>query len=171
MKSVFHRLYMENQSYVKTHAVSVVIWWRVTPGPNEKFPSNGDNSDLYSGGIHVSSRPKYRLSLHTFLVFLIPAGKHEDNTGLFIHNHKPINNLPMITKPARSKAWTLFIHSNTGNVGSNPTRSMDVCALLFYVCVLCLGSGLATGWSPVQGVLPTVYRLRNWKSGQGPQGL
>jgi hypothetical protein len=27
------------------------------------------------------------------------------------------------------------------------------------------------GWSPVQGVLSTVYRLRNWKSGQGPQGL
>jgi hypothetical protein len=34
--------------------------------------------------------------------------------------------------------------------------------------VLCVGSGLATRWSPVQGVLPTVYRLRNWKSGQGP---
>jgi hypothetical protein len=31
-----------------------------------------------------------------------------------------------------------------------------------------LGSGLATGWSPVRGVLPTVYGLRNWKRGQGP---
>jgi hypothetical protein len=40
---------------------------------------------------------------------------------------------------------------------------------LFCVCViLCVGSGLATGWSPVQGILPTVYRLRNWKSDQGP---
>jgi hypothetical protein len=39
----------------------------------------------------------------------------------------------------------------------------------FCVCVvLCVGSGLATGWSPVQVVLPTLYRLRNWKSGQGP---
>jgi hypothetical protein len=37
--------------------------------------------------------------------------------------------------------------------------------------ILRVGSGLATGWSPVQGVLPTVHRLRNWKSGQGPQGL
>jgi hypothetical protein len=43
---------------------------------------------------------------------------------------------------------------------------------LFCVCVvLCVRSGLATGWSPVQGVLPSMYGLRNWKSGQGPQGL
>jgi hypothetical protein len=48
---------------------------------------------------------------------------------------------------------------------------MDVCVRLFSVCVvLCVGSGLAKGWSPVQGVLPTMYRLRNWKSGQGPKG-
>jgi hypothetical protein len=41
---------------------------------------------------------------------------------------------------------------------------MDVCVRLFCVSVvLCVGSGLATGWPPVQGVLPTVYRLRNWK--------
>jgi hypothetical protein len=40
---------------------------------------------------------------------------------------------------------------------------------VYSVCVvLCVRSGLATGWSPVQGVLPTVCRLRNWKSGQGP---
>jgi hypothetical protein len=30
------------------------------------------------------------------------------------------------------------------------------------VCVACLGRGLATSWSPVQGVLPPVYRLGNW---------
>jgi hypothetical protein len=36
---------------------------------------------------------------------------------------------------------------------------MSVC-----VCVvLCVGRSLATGWSPVQGVLPTVYGWRNWK--------
>jgi hypothetical protein len=38
---------------------------------------------------------------------------------------------------------------------------MDVCVCLFRVCaVLCVGSGLATGWSPVQGVLPTILGLR-----------
>jgi hypothetical protein len=48
---------------------------------------------------------------------------------------------------------------------------MDVCVRLFCVCVvLCEGSGLVTGWSFVQGVLPTVYRLGNWKRDQGPQG-
>jgi hypothetical protein len=48
---------------------------------------------------------------------------------------------------------------------------MDVCVRLFYVSVvLCVGSGIATGWSPVQGVLPTVYGLRNRKNGQGPKG-
>jgi hypothetical protein len=35
---------------------------------------------------------------------------------------------------------------------------------LFCVCVvLCVGSGLATGWSSFQGVLPTVYRIKKLK--------
>jgi hypothetical protein len=70
----------------------------------------------------------------------------------------------------RSKAWTVFARSNAEIVGSNSTRGMDVCVRLFCVCVvLCIGSGLVTDWSPVQGVLPTVcIGSRNWKSGQGP---
>jgi hypothetical protein len=55
-----------------------------------------------------------------------------------------------ITVAARSKAWTVLARSNTGIVGSKPTQGMDVCLHFFCVCV---GSGLATGWSPVQGVL------------------
>jgi hypothetical protein len=40
-----------------------------------------------------------------------------------------------------------------------------VCAHeFFYVCVvLCLGRGLVTGCSPVQGVLPSVKWSRNWE--------
>jgi hypothetical protein len=35
---------------------------------------------------------------------------------------------------------------------------------LFCVCVvLCVGSGLATGRSPIQGVLPPVYRIKKLK--------
>jgi hypothetical protein len=71
---------------------------------------------------------------------------------------------------ARSKAWTVFARLNTGIVGSNPTRDMNVCVRLLCVCVvLCAGSGLATGWSPVQRVLLTVYRIKKQKSGKGPQ--
>jgi hypothetical protein len=55
----------------------------------------------------------------------------------------------------RPKTWTVFACSNTGIVGSNSTQGMDVCVRVFPVCA---GYGLATGWSPVQGVLPTVYK-------------
>jgi hypothetical protein len=69
-----------------------------------------------------------------------------------------------ITVAARSKAWTVFARSNTGIVDSNPTRGMDVCVSLLCVCVvLCVGSGLATGWSPVRGVLPAVYKGKKVK--------
>jgi hypothetical protein len=42
---------------------------------------------------------------------------------------------------------------------------MSVCV---YSVVLCVGSGLATGWSPILGILPTVYRIKKLKNGQGP---
>jgi hypothetical protein len=51
-----------------------------------------------------------------------------------------------ITVSMRSNACTVFALSNNGIVGSNPTRSMDLCRRLFCVCdVLCAGSGIATG--------------------------
>jgi hypothetical protein len=63
-----------------------------------------------------------------------------------------------ITVALQSKAWTVFASSNAGIVGSNHTQGMDAC-----VFILCVGGGLATGWSPVQGVLPTVYRSKKLK--------
>jgi hypothetical protein len=49
------------------------------------------------------------------------------------------------------------------------SRHGCLCVLLFCVyVVLCVGRGLATGWSPVQGVLPTVYRIKKLKNGQCP---
>jgi hypothetical protein len=78
---------------------------------------------------------------------------------------------PPITVGVRSKAWTVFARSNTGVVGSNPTQSMDGCLRLFCVCVvLCVGSGLATGWSPSKEFSRLSIGLRNWKSGQGLKG-
>jgi hypothetical protein len=54
--------------------------------------------------------------------------------------------LLLITVAARSKARNVFACLNTGVMGSNPTRGMDVCEYIFCVCVVvCVGSGLATG--------------------------
>jgi hypothetical protein len=59
----------------------------------------------------------------------------------------------LITVAAPSKELDVLARSNIGILGSNPTQDMDVfCVYSVFV----LGSGLATGWSPVQGVLPTV---------------
>jgi hypothetical protein len=55
----------------------------------------------------------------------------------------------------RSKERNVFASSNTGILDSNPTRGRDVCFNSVFVCS-CAGSGLQTGWSPVQGILPTV---------------
>jgi hypothetical protein len=57
----------------------------------------------------------------------------------------------------------VFARSNVGIIGSNPNQGMDVCVCVYSVFVLfCMQ--LATLWRadpPVQGVLPSVYRLRN----------
>jgi hypothetical protein len=50
------------------------------------------------------------------------------------------------------------------------SRHECLCVRLFCVyVVLCIGIGLAMGWSLVQEVLPSVKkRLRNWRRSQGP---
>jgi hypothetical protein len=71
---------------------------------------------------------------------------------------------PPITVAARSKPWNVFARSNTGFVGLNPTLGIDVCVRLFCVCVvLCVSTGLAMGWSSVQGIKPTVYKIKKLK--------
>jgi hypothetical protein len=75
-----------------------------------------------------------------------------------------------ITVAALSKAWTVFACWNTGVMCLNPIQGMDVSILrLFCVCVvLYVGRGLATGWSPVVGVLPTVHRIKKLRKRQRP---
>jgi hypothetical protein len=46
---------------------------------------------------------------------------------------------------------------------------MSVCVYSMFVLSR-VGSGLVTGWSPVQGVLLSV-RLRDWRNGQGPKSI
>jgi hypothetical protein len=57
---------------------------------------------------------------------------------------------------ARSKARTVFGRSNIGIAVSNPAWGMDVCPRFFCFMLSCVGRGLASGWSPLQEVLPTV---------------
>jgi hypothetical protein len=99
--------------------------------------------------------------------------KNTDYTEIFVVRRYRVSNLKSrpITVTARSKARTVFDHSNAWIVGSNPTQVMNVRIVCVYsVCVLlCVGRGLATGWSHVQGVLQTVYRIQKLKkSGHGP---
>jgi hypothetical protein len=53
------------------------------------------------------------------------------------------------------KAWTLLLRSNVGIVCLNPTQGIDVSVYPVFVLPRAC-SGLSSGWSPVQGVLPTV---------------
>jgi hypothetical protein len=59
---------------------------------------------------------------------------------------------------AQSKAWTVLARSDAEIVGSNRTQGMDVCI----VCVYCVRA-VVTGWSPVQGVLPAVHKIKKLK--------
>jgi hypothetical protein len=43
---------------------------------------------------------------------------------------------------------------------------MSICVYSVFV-LSCVGNGLATGWSPIQGVLPTAYRIKNLKKRPG----
>jgi hypothetical protein len=65
---------------------------------------------------------------------------------------------------ARSKVWTIFGRWNTGFMGSNTNLGMGVYVRLFCVCVvLNVGWDLAKSWFPIQGVVPSVYRIEKLK--------
>jgi hypothetical protein len=106
-------------------------------------------------------RNQDRILFHTFWIYY-PSSRHVEYTRKedVNWNFSRLLSLVPITAASRSKAWTVFARSNTGIVSTNPTQGMDVCVLFFCVYILCVGSGLATGWSPIQGVLPTVYRIK-----------
>jgi hypothetical protein len=77
-----------------------------------------------------------------------------------------------ITVAAQSRARNVFVRWNAGILGSNPTQRMNVYMCLFRVCVvLCVGRRLTTGWSPVQGVQPIVYKIKNLKKPSKSKGL
>jgi hypothetical protein len=46
------------------------------------------------------------------------------------------------------------------------SRHGCLCAFILCLCCSVYSRGLATSWSPVQGVLPTVYMIKKLQSGQ-----
>jgi hypothetical protein len=80
----------------------------------------------------------------------------------------------LVTVAARSKAWNVFARLNIEIVGSNRARGMDVCVYSVFV-LSCVSRGLATGWSLVQAVLPTVYNCKitepHEEEAKAPYGL
>jgi hypothetical protein len=83
---------------------------------------------------------------------------------IYIYNLFPITTTGPLQWPCDLRHELLSLAGKLGSWGSNSTQGMDVCLRLFYVCVvLCVGKGLAPGWSPVQGVLPTVYTITKLK--------
>jgi hypothetical protein len=72
---------------------------------------------------------------------------------------------------AGSQAWTVFVRSSNGIVGSNPTQGMDVCIVCVYSvfvwsCVYEAAMWWVDNSSKVSDQL--CIGLRNWKTGQGP---
>jgi hypothetical protein len=75
-----------------------------------------------------------------------------------------------ITVAMRSKAWTVFIRSNTGILGSNPTWGMDVCMHLFCVCAVLYVqvAALRRADLPSEESYRLCKKIKKLKSGQGP---
>jgi hypothetical protein len=100
---------------------------------------------------HCGSVALVKILLHAYIMRLVAKLHLHDAMK---YSYQQISE--PVTVAVLSKAWTVFSRLSTGIVGSDPTWGMDVSVCLFCVCiVLCIGSGLETGWLHAQ-VLPTV---------------
>jgi hypothetical protein len=118
----------------------------------------------FNTGCVCSCRQFPLLAVFTFYYLCFTTRIRKSDLVYQSHSILGLFTLPPISVTVRSKAWTVFARSNAGIVGSNPTQGMDVYERLFCFCfVLCVGIGLATGWSPVQGILPSVYKIKKLK--------
>jgi hypothetical protein len=80
----------------------------------------------------------------------------------------------VVCKPvARQRPWKRQLYNSCCWIAAPPTDANAIIPRLqedatimgscVFYAVVCIGSGLATGWSPVQGVLPTVYKIKKLK--------
>jgi hypothetical protein len=93
-----------------------------------------------------------------------PASSHSCNCSILFYNRRYVFSTPTASlnnKLRKNKyihfSFPIFARSIAGIVGSNPTEAW---IFVYVYSVFVLGSGLAIGWSLIQGGLPTV-RGRN----------
>jgi hypothetical protein len=160
-------------------------WGEAKSAATQEFPSILWNSKVHYQ-VHKSphtgpcpdpdqSNPSHPLSLRSILIlsthlrlglpsglFLsgFPTNKHlrtlRDKLSIS-YDFGTFNFILLVTVSERSNACTVFARSEAGIEGSNPTQGMDVwCLCMCVFLCLCRGRGLATSWSPAQGVLPNV---------------
>jgi hypothetical protein len=112
-----------------------------------------------------SSETQYKIQARA--IFIIVLKRYFRNTAYCLQNHDQNVFSCCIWTFGRSQ-WLRGL----GHELSSPARTLGSSARIpletwMSVCIYSLC--VATGWSPIQGVLPTLHRLRNWKSGQGPK--
>jgi hypothetical protein len=88
--------------------------------------------------LSVSTHPSCAKAKNTLNYIIIPLSSSADHRGRALRS---------------LEHWDRGFESHS--------RHGCLCAFILFV-LSCIGSGLATGWSPVQGVLLTVLKLRNW---------
>jgi hypothetical protein len=93
--------------------------------------------------LHISRGPFYRQ-------INVPISVFADHRGRAVRG---------MNCPRPLEHWNCGFESHS--------RHGCLCAFILFV-LSCAGSDLAKGWSPVQGVLPTVSNITKLKSGQGP---
>jgi hypothetical protein len=144
-RHLFHCHFVHHEPYMKST--------KNEPGPPRSEP-RVQSLELFSvtNSFVLSSHPSLGLpslpsSFPTrMLTFHLPHACYMSRPSSLFHHTRLFDTDCGGRAP---EAWTVFACSNTGIVGSNPTRGMDVYVRLFCVCVvLCVGSGLATDWSP-----------------------
>jgi hypothetical protein len=118
----------------------------------------------------------YKLIFLQLCHFCDGDSKNNPSVVMYVSSQKWWQQYPilegMLESVLQCPSTTVFARSNSEVVRSNSTRGMVVCVSLFCVCVvLCVGKGLATGWSPVKGVLSSLYRIKILKKLPRYKGL
>jgi hypothetical protein len=123
--------------------------------------------NIFGHSLYVTSSLMRRRVCHLQLLLVLASAVilRSDSSGT--HDHVLLSQIRDYPQPG-GPGPRIYIPQEQGCPVITPgTHGMR----LFYVSVvLCVGSHLMTGWSPVQGVLRAVYGIKKLKNCQGPKG-